>query len=109
MKFLLDANMPARLADVFIAEGHECVHMEMLLPRYAQDTDIAAIANEMGAVIVSRDADFVHFSRAGLLEGPLVWVRLGNLRRAAIAATLRTRLPAIVRAVHAGETIIVLR
>ena len=109
MKFLLDANLPGRLAEVFVAGGHECVHIEVLLPRYAEDTDIALIANESGAVLVSRDADFPQLSRRGLLKVPVVWVRLGNLRRAALAVTIRDRLPAIVRAVNAGDKIIVLR
>lgn len=109
MKFLLDANLPARLADVFVAEGHECVHMETLLPRYAEDIDIALIANQSGAVLVSRDADFVELSRSGLVQVPIVLMRLGNLRRAALATTIRDRLPAILRSVAAGENIIVLR
>jgi predicted nuclease of predicted toxin-antitoxin system len=109
MKFLLDANLPARLADVFAAGGHECVHMEALLPRYAEDTDIALIANQLGAVLVSRDADFVHLSRSGRLRVAVVWVRLGNLRRAALAATMRDRLAAIVRHVDAGEKTVIVR
>lgn len=109
MKFLLDANLPARLADVFVEGGHECVHMESILPRYAEDTDIALIANQSGAVLVSRDADFVHLSRSGQLRVAVVWVRLGNLRRAVLAATMRDRLAAIVRHVDAGEKIVVVR
>ncbi|MBO9590584.1 DUF5615 family PIN-like protein [Devosia sp.] len=109
MKFLLDANLPAQLASEFHAAGHECMHMESLLPRYSPDTKIAQIANETGAVLVSRDADFVEFSRTGLLAVPLVWIRLGNLRRAAIAAAVRVRLPAIVGAIQAGEKVVVLR
>ncbi len=109
MKFLLDANLPGRLADVFVEGGHECAHMETLLPRYAEDTDIALIANQSGAVLVSRDVDFVQLSRSGHLRVALVWVRLGNLRRAALAATIRDRLPAIVRSIAAGENLVVLR
>ena len=109
MKFMLDANLPAQLAREFEAAGHECIHMETLLPRYSPDTAIAKIANESGAVMVSRDADFVQFLRAGALTVPLVWVRLGNLRRAAIATAIRARLPAIVAAIETGETLVVLR
>lgn len=83
--------------------------METLLPRYAEDIDIALIANQSSAVLVSRDADFVELSRSGRVQVPIVWVRLGNLRRAALAATVRDRLPAIIRAIKAGEKIIVLR
>lgn len=109
MKFLIDANLPARLAQVFIEAGHDCVHMETLLPRYSPDTKIAHIANDIDAVIVTRDADFVEFSRAGVVKVPVLLVRVGNLRRAALAATFRTRLSKIIAAIAAGENIVVLR
>lgn len=109
MKFLLDANLPARLAQEFIDAGHHCDHMEDLSPRFAPDTTVARIANQSGAVLVSRDADFVQFSRDGLLTVPFIWVRLGNLRRAALAAAIRARLPALVVAIEAGAPIVEVR
>lgn len=109
MRFLLDANLPARLVQAFVDVGHECEHMEDLLPRYAPDTAIARIANDSGAVLVSRDADFVQLSKDGLLRVPLIWVRLGNLRRAAMAAAIRARLPALVVAIEAGTPIVEVR
>jgi predicted nuclease of predicted toxin-antitoxin system len=109
MKFLLDANLPGKLVGVFIAAGYDCVHMESLMPRYSADTTIARMANETGAVVVSRDADFAQLVEAGVLRVPLVWVRLGNMRRAAIAAAIEARLPAIVTAIDAGQQIVILR
>lgn len=109
MRFLLDANLPGRLAQAFLDAGHDCEHMEDLLPRYSPDTEIARIANDSGAVLVSRDADFVRFSKDGLLTVPLIWVRLGNLRRAAMASAIRARLPALVIAIEAGTSIVEVR
>lgn len=109
MKFLLDANLPAQLAREFTAAGHQCTHIETVLPRYSPDAPIARIANESGAVLVTRDADFVQFSKDGALTVPLIWVRLGNLRRAALASALRARLPKMVSAIDSGERIIEVR
>jgi predicted nuclease of predicted toxin-antitoxin system len=109
MRFLLDANLPARLAQAFTDAGHFCEHMEDLMPRYSPDTEIARIANDSGAVLVSRDADFVQLSRDGKLTVQLIWVRLGNLRRAALASAIVARMPAIVAAIEAGDAIIELR
>src|SRR6218665_1566339 len=106
MKFLIDANLPSQLVAAFADAGHDCVHVEDLIPRYTPDTEIADIANDTGAVVVSRDADFVQFSKAGKLKVPLIWVRLGNLRRAALASAIRARLPAMVRSIEAGISII---
>lgn len=109
MKFLIDANLPAQLTREFVDAGYECSHVESFIPRYSPDTTIARIANERGAVVVSRDADYAQFSRDGLLTVPFVWIRLGNLRRAALASTIRTRLPAIIRSIDVGERIIEIR
>ena len=109
MKFLLDANLPVQLTREFMAAGHECAHVEALLPRYSPDATIARIANDTGAALVTRDADFVQFSKDGMLTVPLIWVRLGNMRRAAMASALRSRLPAIVKSIAAGESIIEVR
>ena len=109
MKFLLDANLPSQLASEFIAAGQECVHVEAVMPRYSAGLSIARQANESGAVLVTRDADFVQLSKDGVLTVPLIWVRLGNLRRAAIASALRTRLPKIVGALEAGERVVEVR
>lgn len=71
MKFLIDANLPAQLASVFVDAGHECTHVETILPRYSPDAPIARIANETGAVVVSRDHDYVQFSRDGNADCPV--------------------------------------
>jgi predicted nuclease of predicted toxin-antitoxin system len=109
MKFLIDANLPDQLTRVFIDAGHDCTHVETVLPRYSPDITIARIANETGAVVVTRDHDYVQFSRDGLLTVPLIWLRLGNMRRAALASAIRARLPAIVSSIEAGERIIEIR
>lgn len=109
MRFLLDANLPARVALEFIDAGHDCDHMELLLPRYSSDTDIARLANDMGAVLVSRDADFVQLARDGRLKVPFIWVRLGNLRTAAISSAIRARLPALIVSIESGATVLEVR
>lgn len=106
MRFLLDANLPVRLGVVFLAAGHECEHMEVLLPRYTGDPQIARLASSLGAALVSRDADFVRLSREGVLQTPLIWIRLGNMRGKEIAATLAAELPKIVAAIEAGQNLI---
>jgi len=109
MKFPIDANLPDQLTRVFIDAGHVCTHVEAILPRYSSDTTIARIANDTGAVVVTRDHDYVQFSRDGLLTVALIWIRLGNMRRAALASAIGARLPAIASSIEAGERIIEIR
>jgi len=57
------------------------------------------------AVIITKDEDFA--IRRLLREGPsIVWVRIGNTRRAGLLRRIETELSAIVTALDQGETLV---
>jgi predicted nuclease of predicted toxin-antitoxin system len=109
MRFLLDTHMPPRLVREFALLGHECLQVRTLLTPDSPDDAIAQAANELSAVMVSKDADFVDFHERGVLKVPLVWVRLGNVTSVAICADFRLRIPAICAAIEAGEQLVQVR
>src|SRR5690606_41734762 len=80
-----------------------------LLPLTSTDAAIAEKANDLAAVIVSKDADFVDLHERGVLKVPLVRVRLGNVTSALICTTFRQRIPAICAALEAGERLAEIR
>lgn len=106
MRFLVDAQLPPALARWLVAKGHEASHVldhDML---EAGDAAIWAQAERLGAVIVSKDEDFVHL-RTLRPQGPaLVWVRVGNTTRRELLAWFAELLPDIERALVAGERLI---
>lgn len=106
MKFLLDTHMPPRLVREFVSLGHECQQVRTLLAPDAPDDLIARTANAVGAVMVTKDADFVDLAKRGVLETPLVWVRLGNVTSVALCADFGRRIPDICAALDAGERLI---
>lgn len=59
MKFLVDAQLPARLARYLTAAGYDSVHTSEL-PDANRTTDdqIATIADADGRVVVTKDRDF---------------------------------------------------
>ena len=59
MKFLIDAQLPARLAGLLGAAGHDAVHTSQL-PEGNRTTDaaLAATADAEDRVVVSKDRDF---------------------------------------------------
>jgi predicted nuclease of predicted toxin-antitoxin system len=71
----------------------------------ASDAHIRATAAKSGAVIVTKDEDFgVHRI---LNPGPsVVWVRIGNTRRAELMRRFDVELPTIVAALERGETLV---
>lgn len=109
MRFLLDAQLPPALALRISEAGHLGFHVSASLSGDAEDLAVAQEANRLGAVLVSKDADFVQLSARGLLHQPFVWVRSGNMTTARLWYLLGPLLPAIVLAVEAGERVIEVR
>lgn len=80
MKFLLDAQLPIRLARHLAAAGHDVVHTsELPEGNRTPDTDIARRADAGDRVVVSKDRDF---RDSHLLRGSpsrLLMVLTGNI------------------------------
>jgi predicted nuclease of predicted toxin-antitoxin system len=99
VRFLVDAQLPARLAAFLADAGHDALHTTAL-PDGNRTTDaaIAAAADEDGRVVVTKDRDF----RDGhVLSGSprrLLVVAAGNITNAALLALFAEHLDAIVGA-----------
>ena len=105
MRFLIDAQLPPALARQIESLGHTAEHVADSGRAMATDNTIRGYAAEIGAVIVTKDEDFaVH---RVLHEGPaVIWVRIGNTRRAELLRRFALELPAIVVALERGETLV---
>ena len=105
MRFLVDAQLPPALARRIEAHGHEAEHVADRGLASASDHVIRRYAGRVGAVIMTKDEDFaVHHI---LSSGPaVVWLRVGNTRRAALLKRMDDELGAIVSALERGETLV---
>jgi predicted nuclease of predicted toxin-antitoxin system len=109
VKFLVDANLPPVLTPGIRSAGHECEHVAMLLGADANDLEIAALANELNATLMSKDLDFVDLAQRHVLRVPMVHIRLGNMSARATCSIIWARLPQIVAAIGGGHRIIEVR
>jgi predicted nuclease of predicted toxin-antitoxin system len=105
LRFLVDAQLPPALARHIESRGHHAEHVADLGLDKATDVRIRAKAAESGAVIVTKDEDFaVHHI---LHQGPsVVWIRIGNTRRAELLRRFDAELPKIIAALERGDTLI---
>ena len=97
MRFLVDAQLPRRLAYRLREAGHDAVHT-LDLPDGNRTTDqrIIAYAVAEDRVIVTKDADFVD---ALLLRGiprRLLLITMGNVRNVDLERILLAALPQAV-------------
>lgn len=109
LRFLLDVHLPLALAAGIRAAGHTCDQVGKLIPSDASDLEIAHLANATGAVVVSKDVDFVDLVHRGALRTALVRIRLLNMMAPQTCAAVLPLLPRIVASIEAGERIIEIR
>jgi len=77
VRFLVDAQLPARLANLLNERGHDAVHTTDLPDgNRSTDTQIAKFADDQDRVVVTKDRDF--------RDGHLI---TGSPRRVLIVAT----------------------
>ncbi len=106
MRFLIDAQLPPSLAQQFSSFGHQATHIADIGLREAPDSAIWSHAAATGAVLVTKDEDFV-MMRALDNQGPaVVLVRTGNTTKRALLGRFAQGFAAIIAALERGETII---
>lgn len=99
MKFLVDAQLPAKLARALAAAGHDALHTgELPDGNRTTDAQIARQADAEDRVVVTKDADF----RDGhLITGSpmrLLVVATGNISNASLLALFERHLANVVAA-----------
>jgi len=93
MRFLIDAQLPRRLADLLNQLGHQSVHtLDLAEGNRTSDSTICQRADTDQAVVVTKDADFV-INRA-LRGSPqrLLVVATGNIGNAALLHLIEANL-----------------
>ena len=105
MNFIVDENLPPRLA-LWIAErGHGVSHVREAGLRTVIDPILCEAAAAQGAVIVTQDRDFDAFAERGRVR--VVRLTLGNATTASLLQWLAPRWPAVETSLLDGEALIV--
>ncbi len=80
MKFLLDAQLPRRLARELAANGHDVVHcLDLPLDNRTPDQELATIAARETRVLVTKDSDFVTSYWLQGMPPKLLLISTGNI------------------------------
>jgi predicted nuclease of predicted toxin-antitoxin system len=106
VRFLIDAQLPPTLAKHLSGQGHEANHVAEIGLNSAPDRVIWSHAAATGAVLITKDEDFV-VMRALDNKGPaVIWVRIGNTTRRALIERFSEALPDILASLERGHTIV---
>lgn len=107
MKFLIDAQLPLALTSWLQHQGYAASHVAELGMVVAPDVDLADHAEATGAIIISKDADFITLRLPDRFA--LVWLRCGNATNRALRLWLEPRWPQVVRLLADGERFVEVR
>lgn len=104
MKFLVDAQLPARLARFLSSAGHDALYTTEL-PEGNRTTDerIGELADDEGRVVVTKDRDFRDGHLLAKSPERLLVVATGNITNAALLSLFETHLDAIATALEEAD------
>ena len=108
MRWLVDNQLPSALARFLIDAGHDALHVTEVGLHTAHDHALWAWAARERRVLVSKDEDFVAIAHQTTASGQLVWVRLGNCRRAPLLAAFEQSIASVIEALETGQRVVVL-
>lgn len=98
--------MPPALARFLAGAGHRADHVVDLNLGSAKDGAIWNYALAEGAVVVTKDQDFVHLATLRAHGPQVLWVRLGNTSRAEVLHVFGRLLPSVLSALASGARVV---
>jgi predicted nuclease of predicted toxin-antitoxin system len=102
MKFLVDAQLPRRIAVWLCEHGHDALHtLDLPGANRTSDAEIITRADQERRVVITKDADFVDSFTLHHKPEKLLLISTGNISNRELERIL---LPNIDVIVHAFET-----
>jgi len=81
VRFIIDAQLPRKLAEVLGAAGHDAIHtLDLPQKNRTPDSSIADMAFAENRVVITKDTDFLVSHLVKGIPEKLLLVRTGNIR-----------------------------
>lgn len=106
MKFLVDAQLPHRLAGWLVVQGHEALHtLDLPLANRTTDSEVIRRADLDGRVVVTKDADFVDSHLLSGKPGRLLLLSTGNISNRELLALFERHFDLLVQTLQTARFI----
>ena len=104
MNFLIDAQLPRRLARWLKAEGHDAIHtLDLPAGNRTEDARVNALSIREQRVVVTKDMDFVDTFLLRRTPCKLLLVATGNIGNSELARIFEDNLDDIVQALETSD------
>ena len=106
MKFLVDAQLPRRLALFLTNKGHDAIHtLDLSRGNATSDSDISEISIRESRVVIIKDDDFVQSFLLQQKPYKLLLVSTGNIRNSELEVLFEAYLTQIVELLESCQYI----
>lgn len=106
MRFLIDAQLPARLARHLNDAGHDAIHtLDLPEQNRTTDAEISRVADAEDRIVVSKDNDFRASHLLGGRPARLLVVSTGNITNRDLLALIDGHLDAVVAAFEGASLV----
>ncbi len=106
MKFLVDAQLPVRLARFLESAGYDTIHTKDLLNKNAtSDTEINAVSIRDNRIVITKDSDFLNSFLTIKEPYKLLLVTTGNINNLELEALFAANLESLVELFNSNSYI----
>lgn len=104
MKFIVDAQLPRRLAKAIIALGDEAIHtLDLPDGNLTTDNQIVQLADRDKAVVITKDQDFVDSFLLHRRPPKLLHITTGNIPNDGLLRLIEANWPQIFSMLEQGD------
>lgn len=102
----VDAQLPPVLSRWIEGSDVQSIHVSEIGLLAAEDPEIFEKARSSGAIVMTKDEDFVHLQEQRGAPPQLVWLTCGNISNSELRTLVLSRWEQVVRLLRAGEPLI---
>jgi predicted nuclease of predicted toxin-antitoxin system len=106
LRFLVDNQLPLQLARYLEGLGHDDLHVVEVGLDEADDQAVWRWAIGERRVVISKDEVLFFLATRSGDAGSLLWIRLGDCRKAALIDALDRSIDAVVAAFTSGQQVV---
>ena len=107
MKFLIDAQLPPSLKNLFISKGYDCIHtMDLELKNETPDSIINHISVTQQRILITKDGDFLDSFIVKHEPYKLILVKLGNSSKSEVLNFFSNKFDEIIEKIKADQMVL---
>ena len=106
MKFLVDAQLPARLSHFLNANGHDSLHtLDLPNKNLTKDSEVIQIAAIEKRIVITKYGDFLDSYLINSLPKKLIIVKTGNISNPMLIELSEKHLPLIIQMISRSNLV----